>query len=251
MKRAKRAKQTFELLCITDSDSKGQGGERFAKVLGHYPVLSTLAKYLSIKEATRLSQALRYCSFTAHISRTLLYRHGVGRITDVPRSEWENSISSLSGDIKILIESKEVEVKDASGLGLVNPFVGKFNIARVVGQADLFDCDDNIGEECLPTLAGKLEDSTKFLLSVKSCVDVNHAFHFTGILAFSKNWKDVLEYDKEGLESLYNVIRSSLSEQFSSYMSPELHYTRPPQFVFDHEKVAREIAKALEWNLGE
>ena len=130
-------RKRIELLCVSDSSLDSS---IFSKVFMHPPLLSEIMKYLSLKDATILSQALRYCRWTSDLSRIILYSFGAGRTQPPLNSEYEDAISS----IHMSIESKKVklEIQDTSGLALENPFTDKFHVVRVVA------CTEYEGDDC-------------------------------------------------------------------------------------------------------
>ena len=246
----------LKLYAISDSPrSEVQGGSKFSQVFLHHPILEALMEYLSLEDITRLSQALRYCSFTSYLSRIILYGYGAGKIQPPSELECEESIELLH----MFVESKEVEIKDTSGLGLPNPFftdtdtdtdtdpdpdpdpdpdtdTHKFQVARVVAYRESYP-DEGLGDCGHRIIIGTLENEINFFYSAFYPSDMDQDDTIIGTLFFSNKWEDILSYDQYELEKLYESI--SVSLQLRN------HLVRGPTGVYDHDEMVRLLVRAF------
>ena len=229
-------RRRVELVTISDSPrSEVQDGSKFSQVFLHHRISAALMKYLSLEDITRLSQALQYCSFTSYLSRIILYGYGLGKIQPPPESECEESIELLH----MYIESKEVEIKDTSGLALPNPFTDtdKFQVARVVAYSYSYS-DDAVNDYGHRKIIGTLENGINFFYSAFYPSDMDHNDTIIGTLFFSKKWEDILSYDQCELKELYEVLEV-LPPQLRNHLVPG------PTGVYDYDEMVRLLARAF------
>ena len=237
--------RTTEFLCITDSSdsenqdglgSEDQDGSKFAEVFMQEPILSRLMSYLGLHDATRLSQAIQYCSFTSTLSRMVLFGHGAGKITFPLKSSYERTLENL----RLCIETKKIEIMDLSGLEVANSFTTEmpFNlhIARVVAHS-FGDLDEKFDHQ---TLIGELKSGIRFFFSYDLLS--KDKSNKKSILIFSKKWEELLKHDKYELENLGRWL--TLPLKLAIAIQPKIEKDTG-LIVFDHERIAYLLGRAF------
>ena len=230
----------IELLCFSDSSLDRS---LFSKVFMHPPLLSEIIKYLNLASITKLSQALRYCQWTSHLSRTILYGYGAGKIKP-PLDTTREDVTKM---IEAYIESKSVEVKinDVSGLGLENPFTGNFQVAKVVVFSSLRpSCIGELSGYGHKKIIGTLQNKIKFFYSAYYPPNYKQNETIIGRLYFSKKWKDILTYDRFELTELYDQIWVSLSPQLRDHLQPRPAYMQGYD-GYDVDEIVRQLVRAF------